>query len=396
MTNPTKMRTKEPVRIRFRQLACGSKSIYLDIYRDRKRSYEFLKLYLVPEKTSADKSVNEMTMEAVYYIKAQRTKELLNGEIGLKQTEGKRILLTDWMLTRQERATNNAILAGRHGVSCADTIKATRKHLIRYIDQCYHGSAITLASVDKAFCAGFVLFLKERGLSANTCRLYFSKLAAALNAAYKNEIIRNNPATLLDDSQKTKMQPTRRAYLTAAELQLLKDTPCPNEQVKIAFLFSCLCGLRWSDIQSLTWNKINRSRDVWQVETKMQKTQRIIYLPLSLEARRYLPERRDTEHLQVFALPCLSAANKDIQKWVKRAGIDKHITFHCARHSFATLLLTLGADLYTTSKLLGHSDIKVTQIYAAIVDKKKWDTVSLLNGLLSQQGRPCPDISVTG
>ncbi len=385
MTKSIKMRTKEPVKIRFKHLVCGSKSIYLDIYHNRKRSYEFLKLYLVPEKTVADRSVNEMTMEAVYSIKAQRTKEILRGEIGLGYAEGKRTLLTDWMLTQQERAANNARLSGRNGFSCAASFDATRKHLIKYIDQCYQGRAISLASVDKAFCAGFVLFLKGCKLSANTCNLYYSKLAAALNAAYKNEMISNNPAALLDDSQRAKNQPTRRAYLTAVELQLLKDTPCPNSQVKTAFLFSCMCGLRWSDIKSLSWNKINRNCDAWQVEIRMQKTQKIIYLPLSREARLFLPEKSKDPHQQVFILPCLSAANKGIQKWVKRAGIDKHITFHCARHTFATLLLTMGADLYTTSKLLGHSDIKVTQIYAAIVDKKKWDAVNLLEGLISKR-----------
>lgn len=115
----------------------------------------------------------------------------------------------------------------------------------------------------------------------------------------------------------------------------------------------------------------------------MQKTRQIIYLPLSDAARRFIPERgeKGADDL-VFDLPKRITTQMDIRTWVKRAGIAKKISFHCARHTFATLALTQGADLYSISKLLGHTNIATTQIYATIIDQRKQDAVNLLNGIL--------------
>ena len=403
MARPKKqVKAKEPVTIRFKSLAKGSKSVYLDIYRDGVRSYEFLKLYLIPERPGhpEDKTANTVTMDAANAIKAQRIKEIVNGEAGIKDRKGENVLLLDWMQTQQEQHEKAAQDAGHTASTCACSIYTTRLHLARFIDAAYKGKPVTLAQVDKDFCAGFVQYLKSAkktritknglvehksgaALSPNSCNLYYSKLAAALNDAYKKGLITTNPANRLEDDERAKMQQTERAYLTAEELKALTAAPCPNEQVKAAFLFSCFCGLRWSDIKALTWDKVNTTASPWQVETRMLKTQKLIYLPLSAEAVKMMPAR-DAKGPQdlVFSLPSFNSTNKDVKTWVKRAGIEKYITFHCARHTFATLLISRGVDLYTVSKLLGHSSIKVTQIYAAIVDKKKQDAVNLLNGIL--------------
>ena len=400
MARPRKqMRAKEPVTIRFKELSKGSKSIYLDIYRNGARSYEFLKLYIIPERCAEDKIANAVTMDAANAIKAQRIKEIVNGEAGIKTLQGDSIVLLQWMQNQQDKAAQAAEAAGRIGIAYADSIKSARRHLANYIECNYKGRTIYLTDVDKEFCAGFVQYLKntkksritKKGyvehksgakLSANTCNIYYTKLATALNDAYKKGLIISNPATRLEDNQRAKMQQTERAYLTVDELKILASADCPNYKVKSAFLFSCLCGLRWSDIKALTWEKVNTSANPWQVETRMLKTQKLLYLPLSVEAVKFMPPKgKKSPQDLVFDLPSFNCANNDIKIWVKRAGIEKHITFHCARHTFATLMLTLGADLYTTSKLLGHSDIKVTQIYAAIVDKKKQDAVNLTSGL---------------
>ena len=403
MARPKKqLKAKEPVAVRFKDLKNGGKSIYLDIYRDGVRSYEFLKLYLIPEVTPSDREANALTLDSANAIKALRVREIVSGEAGLSDRKSERILLLDWMKQRSDASEKTARESGRTSTNNADSIRTARFHLERYIAARYKGRPVTLAAVDKNFCVGFVQFLKESPrmrvnkdgervpikdgskLSVNSCNLYFSKLVAALNAAVKKGLIRSNPASLLEPEQRARLKQTERAYLTADEIRLLKDTPCPSDQVRDAFLFSCMCGLRWSDIKALTWGKINTTGETWQVETRMQKTQRLLYLPLSEEARKFLPERGDkgSEDL-VFTLPSFQTICKDVKKWVKRAGIDKDVTFHCARHTFATLMLTLGADLYTTSKLLGHSDIKVTQVYAAIIDKKKQDAVNLTSGLFT-------------
>ena len=114
----------------------------------------------------------------------------------------------------------------------------------------------------------------------------------------------------------------------------------------------------------------------------MQKTKDPIYLPLSNEALRWMPERGEKRaDDKVFDLPCFSQVNDRLKVWAKAAGINKNMTFHTARHTFATMMLTLGADLYTTSKLLGHSDVQITQVYAKIVNQKKDEAVNLVNGL---------------
>ena len=138
-----------------------------------------------------------------------------------------------------------------------------------------------------------------------------------------------------------------------------------------------------SDIEGLTWDAIHQDGETWRVETRMQKTRQIIYLPLSDAALKFLPERGEkaAESL-VFDLPKRVTTQCDMRTWVQRAGIEKRISFHCARHTFATLALTRGADLYSISKLLGHTNVKTTQVYAAIIDQRKKEAANLLNGIL--------------
>lgn len=401
MARPKKQnRAKEPVTIRFKTLSKGNKSIYLDIYRNGVRSYEFLKMYLVPEKTDQDKTANLVTLDAANAIKAQRIRDIINGEAGIKGRKGKHLLLLDWMQQRQEKADKAAKEAGKPISNTAETYKTTATHLRRYIAANYQGRGITLEGIDKDFCTGFIEYLKgtkkagvtknglvvHKGganLSENTCDLYYSTFVAAINDAYKKGIITTNPAAFVEESEKPRPLPIERDYLTAEELRRLAATECPNDQVKAAFLFSCFCGLRLGDIEALTWGEIHQEGENWKVETRMQKTQRIIYLPLSNEALKFLPERGEKGPQDlVFSLPKRVTTEADIRTWVARSGIEKRITFHCARHTFATLLLTLGADLYTTSKLLGHSSVQTTQVYAAIIDEKKQETANLTNGIL--------------
>ena len=393
MARPKKqIKAKEPVVIRFKDLAKGNKSIYLDIYRDGERKKEYLKLYLIPERpgVEADKVTNQITLDAANAIKARRIREILGGEAGIKDRAGKHLLLLDWMQQRQDRADKAARDAGRKASNTAEGIKTAAAHLRRYLDAEYRGRAVTLAQVDKDFCAGFAAYLKDAPqrwgagtLSPNTAALYYSNFEAAINEAYKKGLISLNPCALVDISEKPQAQPSERDYLTADELKTLAAAKAPNEQVKAAFLFSCFCGLRLSDIEGLTWGDIRQNGDTWQVETRMQKTRQILYLPLSDAARHFLPERGEKGPQDlVFTLPKRVTTQWGVTTWVKRAGIAKNISFHCARHTFATLALTQGADLYSISKLLGHTNVATTQIYATIIDQRKQDAANLLNGIL--------------
>lgn len=341
MARPRKQtKAKEPVTIRFKSLAKGSKSIYLDIYRDGVRSYEFLKLYLIPERNDQDRAANLVTMDAANAIKARRIREIISGEAGIKDRPGKYLLLLDWMKQRQERAGKAAKDAGRKSSNTAEGIKTVTAHLRRYIATAYNGEDITLSKIDKRFCEGFSAYLMGDNsrwagkLSPNTRALYYSGLETALNEAYRKGLISVNPTALVEESEKPHGEPAERDYLTAEELKTLAAAKCPNEQVKAAFLFSCFTGLRLSDIEGLTWDAIHKDGNTWGIELRMQKTRRIIYLPLSEAARRYMPERgeKGAESL-VFDLPKRITTQSDVRTWVKRAGISKSISFHSGSHS---------------------------------------------------------------
>ena len=368
-------KAKEPIRIRFKSLANGNLSIYLDQYKDGKRSYEFLKLYLVPEVNETAKTQNANTMQAANAIKAQRLIEIANDAAGLPNTtQRSKMLLRDWMSLFCERKAKT----GR-----SDRFSKQVKRCIDFLID-YKGESVTLKDVDKDFCRGFVLYLKGlQTLSAGSVRCYYMAFNIALNAAVKEDVIPFNPYTKIGPDEKAKPQESTREYLSVDEVKALISSKCGNESIKRAFLFACFCGLRHSDIIALKWGDIEENDNSHILRIVVKKTNRPLTLPLSPEALKWIPERGEAKDSdKVFALTTSEDHhNKTIKKWAKEAGIKKTVTFHVARHTFATMELTAGADLYTTSKLLGHTNVKTTQIYAKIIDKKKADAVNLISSL---------------
>lgn len=155
----------------------------------------------------------------------------------------------------------------------------------------------------------------------------------------------------------------------------------PRADVKIAFLFSCFCGLRLSDVRALQWKKIIEDNGNIHLELRQKKTGRMLYLPLNKQAQAYLPRTRGSAEDGVFSLPCTATIDLQLKKWAQNAGINKNLTYHMSRHTFATMALTMGADLYTTSQLLGHADVETTQVYAKIIDAKKEAAALLIDSL---------------
>ena len=378
------VKAKEPVRLRMKPLSNGNKSLYLDIYHNGKRTYEYLKLYLVPDAGDAiAQHQNEITMMAANARKSRRIIEITSSESGIFVPELKeKIFLTDWMQTYLESQQKR----GRKDIA---QIRVALRIIKEYAEE-----NTLLDEVDKAFCKGFLEYLQTEYRSARGRRVtdgtlhnYYRCVNSALNAAVRAEHIKVNPFNLLDPSDKIHKPESKREYLTIDEVRTLIATPIKsrsefNASIKSAYLFSCFCGLRISDVRALTWGNVICDRGPYRLEVVMKKTKDPIYLPLSNEAMRWLPERGGkTAADKVFDLPCFSQINDRLKAWAKSAGIDKKMTFHTARHTFATMMLTLGADLYTTSKLLGHADVKMTQVYAKIVNRKKDEAVNLVNGL---------------
>ena len=382
---------KDPIRVWLKKLASGSKAVYLVFHSHGKRVYENLGLYVIPERTQADKAQNAHTLSIVNAIKAQRIVELANDKAGIKQhTARGKMLLVDWL--EQFKA-----IKLKNGQSKSNAV--TVNNLILHL-KAYKGGKVMMRQVDKAFCEGFITYLstcktigtdkpkkgehKHKPMSKATANLYFNTFVCALNSAVKGEIIDSNPVAKIDKDTKKpiKKQGSTRTYLTLDEIKALTVAKCPNDELKRAFLFACFCGLRISDIAKLTWEEIMQDGEQLIINTTMKKTGKAIVLPLSAEAAKWLPESESKEGLVFTHIPTQSTINDDIKIWAKRAGITKDIVFHTSRHTFATTALTLGADLYTTSKLLGHQNLRTTQIYAEIVNQKKTEAVNLFNGLL--------------
>ena len=368
------------VTIRRRERAKGRQVLYLDCYRDGKRTYEFLNLYLVPEKDEASKIRNQNTMTEAMAIRNQREIEMIHhGELQPKTRS--KVLLSDWMKMFRDKKEQTGQSKSR-----AQSVEIVRQHLIDF-----RGQNVTLEDVDEKFCKQFIVYLSglsskgtrktQRPISASTANQYYQVLVSALNEAQRQKYISNNPTAYLssDDKKPIKASRSLRTYLTIDEVRQLIDTDNKNMEVKRAFLFACFTGLRISDIKNLTWDNIVKRNGNTYLNIVIQKTQQPFEIKVSNEALRWMP-KGGSGH--VFSLPhTKSGIGYSLKRWAEAAGLKKDLCFHMSRHTFATMAITLGADLYTVSKLLGHQDISVTQVYADIINEKKDNAVDLANGL---------------
>ena len=215
---------------------------------------------------------------------------------------------------------------------------------------------------------------RKTTLSKNSAVSYFNKVKASLRQAYKDGILQTDLNAKIEP---IKAAETRREFLTIEELNELVKKPCIEPMLKRAALFSALTGLRFSDIQKLTWGEVQEvSRQGYFLNFQQQKTDGIENHPISEQAYNLLGERREP-NLKVFeGLKYSAYQNKHLAQWIGSAGITKNITFHCFRHTYATLQLFHGTDIYTISKLLGHKDLKTTQVYAKIASKLKQEAAN--------------------
>lgn len=342
----------------------GKTSLYLDYYHKGKRKTEYLKLYLDPDaKTKEEKEVNKKTLQLAETIRAQRQIEIQNGVYGFRDNEKLKASFIDYIELLTEKRKDST---GNYG-----NWDSMLKHLKSYIPM-----DITFAQVDRNFVQGFKEFLDKdvrtksnQRLSQNSKYSYFNKLRAALKQAVKDGIIPTNPAEGVDGFKQGEPQ---REFLTLEELQAAVKEECEIPQMKTAFIFSCLTGLRWSDINKLLWSEVQHSNEMgYYIRFRQKKTKGAETLPISEQAFGLLGESQDKDERVFKGLKYSAWHNLKLQQWMMRAGISKTITFHCARHTYATLQLSAGTDIYTVSKLLGHRELKTTQIYAKVIDQQK-------------------------
>lgn len=258
----------------------------------------------------------------------------------------------------------------------SDSIIVNWKRVYELLKIYVGGDTLLFANIDVKMIESFKRFLqtapqggaKSGTISQNTASTYFSIFKAALKQAFVDGYL------TIDIAAKVKGisgKESRREHLTMDELNKLAATPCDNIIIKRAALFSALTGIRHVDIQKMKWKEITKEGDHFRVNFTQQKTKGVEYTPISEQAYKLCGERREDDQLVFEGLPDPSWISKPLERWIKAAGITKHITFHCFRHTCATLLLANGTDIYTVSKMLEHTNVRTTQIYTKVVDEKK-------------------------
>lgn len=377
--NGNKDMKKSPIKIRFKVMKNGYQSIYLDCYHDGHRSYEYLKLYLVPETDEKAARQNAAVMRKAEAALKARLRELKklppsNKRLMPENAPQTDLTLSEWLARFKDIQRNRGV----------KDLRAIDR--LCYIFAGMDNGDVKLKAVDKDFCLSFMEYLKT-GYKTTDGRLLKSKtvfnrqctLVTALNVAVREGLIPSNPMDKLSRHERVKTNRGKREYLTIDEVKALVATPCKRKDIKYSYLFACNCGLRLGDVRKLKWGDITKDGNRWMLSVLMNKSEKPVHIPLGVQARRWLPKRKgaDAGSLVFGELPRDTHINAHLKTWTAKAGITKAVTYHTSRHTFATMLLTLGADLYTVSKLLGHSQIKNTQIYAEIISRRKDEAVNL-------------------
>lgn len=361
------------VSIREKSIKQGKEiSLYLDVYLSTRERYrEALGLKLIAKPTNAiERNINTETKRLAESIRSKRLLELQENKHGIHLQKKKKP--TDFIsffehLTAQRK---------KSGVNFHHW-DSTLKQLILFTKATKRSPSLNEINVQ--WLEDFKMFLLAQ-LAQNTSISYFNKIKHALHDAQRAGLIHHNPA---DDVKSPAVMESKREFLTVEEVQSLIATPCKKEVCKKAFLFGCLTGLRISDLIKLTWGEMRYSEAMqWHIVYDQQKTKRREVLMVNQQAVDLLGEPQAAYERVFKGLKYNSWQNLIIQNWATDAGIRKAVTYHVARHTYATLQLTSGTDLYTVSKLLGHKRVETTQIYAKVVDEKKRaaaDNLPILN-----------------
>jgi integrase len=373
------------VRLREKAISGNRQSLYLDFYpaiphpeTGEPTRREFLGLYIFDKaKNLIDKQHNKETLQLGEQIRQKRENHLNKPEVytGYEKEQ----------LKIKERGEKNFVeyfkaLANKRKASNHDNWVSALNYLNTFTggdNEKNITGKLKFADLNEGFCNDFKEYLlttksnksSKTTLAQNSAVSYFNKLKAALKQAYKDGYL---PSDLNGKVQPVKQAETQRKFLTIEELNSLVKTECNNPLLKRAALFSALTGLRFSDIKNLVWGELEYIEgNGYFIKFKQQKTKGVEMMPISEQAYSLLGERKELSDKVFEGLTYSAYENKHLAKWIGLAGIEKDITFHCFRHTFATLQLSKGTDIYTVSKMLGHRELKTTQIYAKIIDQTK-------------------------
>ncbi len=357
------------VTLRKRKNADGTTTLMLDIYDPftRKRTYERLShLQLAKPSNLLDRESNKALLQTAEAIRLARTVDLENDNYDIESDAGKKTVITEWMqsyadaYTKKDKRTIQSALN-----RFSDFLILEKK------------AGLTFGNLTALLIEDFIDYLQDKGTGEGVSS-YYKRFKKMLKQAYRKRLMKTNVLDFVE--KKVKGRAKKKDTLTLDELKTLAATKTESSEVKRAALFSCVTGLAWVDAKALTWKKIKLDGCMMEVVRAKQEADNVtVSIPLNATAITLLGEAGKPLS-KVFTLPSANGANKTLKAWVKRAGIDKKITWHNLRHSYGTNLILNDVDVVTASKLLGHATLIQTNRYvnsAAELKQKATDKINI-------------------
>lgn len=373
-------------------LSDGRESLFLDYYfgykmvydeakdkevakKDRKR--ETLKLYLwQAPRTPLERQQNKEMLELAKKIRFERGQELLESIEGYRLKKDRSINFLDYFQSYIDSYTKTDIRMMQIALQRFKDFLSETPEYTKFV------ISIKPEQLNKDMMIAFTEYLQSRSVGEGAKSIY-QRFKKVINYAIEHDVMIKNPC--IGVSIRVDDQILRKDVLSMEEAQMLINTHYDNENpnVRRAFILSLYCGLRFCDVKELTYKNVDYSNKLLKFEqnkTKGHSAASGVVIPLNdglLSLIGEPPADGDKSTL-IFPLPTYESCLKSLKRWVKRAGINKHISWHCARHSFAVNILNNGANIKTVASLLGHSGLKHTEKYTRAVDRLKEDAINSL------------------
>ena len=388
-------KTKENPKLQQSTLSDGRISLYLEYYLGRTqwvdektgktkiahdRKKETLNLYLTPQaRTQAERQKNKETFELAKEIRAEREQQLKSSKTGKRlKISMKKVNFLDYFQAYIDNYTKKDIRMIVIALSRFKDFLALEYPVFR--------TSIRPEQLNKDMMLSFVEYLQNKSVGEGA-KSIFQRFKKVITYAVDHDVIMKNPCKGVQC--KADDQTLRKDILSIEEMQQLISTTYTgqNQDVRRAFILCLYAGIRFCDVIELRYGNVdysNRLLKFEQTKTKGNSASSGVVIPLndSLLSIIGKPSTDNGKDEKIFDLPSQTMCLKALRRWTKQAGIDKHITWHCARHSFAVNILNNGANIKTVASLLGHSGLKHTEKYTRAVDSLKEAAINSLPKLI--------------
>ena len=400
-------KTKENPKLEQNKLSDGRISLYLEYYLGREekpvldengnqvyydsgkmqgkpkfavkhnRRKENLSLYLIDKpRTPAERQQNKETLELATKIRAEREQEFKESMLGYRLKKDRTVNFLDYFQAYINSYTKKDIRM----------VQIALSRFKDFLKEQYPMNEFSIKPelITKEMMEQFVAYLQSRSVGEGAKSIY-QRFKKVIRYAIDHDVMLKDPCKSV--TCKVDSQMLRKDVLSPEEIQKLAACHYDNENpnVRRAFIFCLYSGLRFCDVKDLTYKNVdyaNRLLKFEQSKTKGHSASSGVVIPLNDGLLSIIGEAPADKNCLIFDLPTYESCCKSVKRWVKRAGIDKHISWHCARHSFAVNILNNGANIKTVASLLGHSGLKHTEKYTRAVDKLKEDKATVISFLL--------------